>query len=102
MSAKDTPSFKQLLHAKYRVELKATKGKPLCTKEVKASIASALWSVLCSHALKPGASEKVTQLHFKGEEVFIKEVYEKVKNWWDQSEARKLKRVALEAPQRSS
>ena len=58
--------------------------------------------LLFSHALKPGASEKVTQLHFKGEEVFIKEVYEKVKNWWDQSEARKLKRVALEAPQRSS
>ena len=68
----------------------------------RSSIAGALWNVLCSHALKPGASEKVTQLHFKGEEVFIKEVYEKVKNWWVQSEARKLKRVALEAPQRSS
>ena len=68
----------------------------------RSSIAGALWNVLCSHALKPGASEKVTQLHFKGEEVFIKEVYEKVKNWWDQSEARKLKRVALEAPQRNA
>ena len=49
---------------------------------------------MCSHALKPGASEKVTQLHFKGEEVFTKEACEKVKIWWGQSgnsEASELK-----------